>query len=59
MISMLGLVGSVAAYKGIIPDLVKDAQNGIQIFNDTALLEARQSGSESVLPAIARFANCP
>ena len=56
---MLGLVGSVAAHKGIIPDLVKDAQSGIQIFNDTALLEARQSGSESVLPAIARFAKLP
>ena len=59
MISMLGLVGSVAAHKGIIPDLVKDAQSGIQISNDTALLEARQSGSESVLPAIARFAKLP
>ena len=46
-------------HKGIIPDLVKDAQNGIQIFNDTAMLEARQSGSESVLPAIARFAKLP
>ena len=59
MISMLGLVGFVAAYKGIIPDIVKDAQNGIQIFNDTAMLEARQSGSESVIPAIARFAGLP
>ena len=39
--------------------MVKDAQSGIQIFNDTALLEARQSGSESVLPAIARFAKLP
>ena len=59
VISMLGLVGSVAANKGIIPDIVKDAQSSIQIFNDQAMLEARQSGSESVIPAIARFSGLP
>ena len=59
VISMLGLTGSVAANKGIIPDLVEDAQGGIPIFNEQAMLEARQSGSESVIPAIARFAGLP
>ena len=34
-------------------------RSGIQIFNDSAMLEARQSGSESVIPAIARFAGLP
>ena len=59
VISMLGLAGSVAAAKGIIPDLVSDAQSGIPIINDRAMLEARQAGSESVIPAIARFAGLP
>ena len=59
VISMLGLVGSVAAAKGIIPDLVNNAQSGIPIINDRAMLEARQAGSESVIPAIARFAGLP
>ena len=59
VISMLGLTGSVAAAKGIIPDLVNNAQSGIQIINDRAMLEARQVGSESVIPAIARFAGLP
>ena len=57
VISMLGLTGAVAATKGIIPDLVAEAQVGL---TDTgALLEARQSGSESVIPAIARYAGLP
>ena len=59
VISMLGLAGSVAAAKGIIPDLVHNAQSGISIINDQAMLEARQAGSESVIPAIARFAGLP
>ena len=59
VISMLGLAGSVAAAKGIIPDLVHNAQSGIPIVNDRAMLEARQAGSESVIPAIARFAGLP
>ena len=59
VISMLGLAGYVAAAKGIIPDLVSDAQSGIPIINDQTMLEARQAGSESVIPAIARFAGLP
>ena len=59
VISMLGLTGSVAAAKGIIPDLVNNAQSGISMINDRAMLEARQAGSESVIPAIARFAGLP
>ena len=59
VIAMLGLAGSVAAAKGIIPDLVNNAQSGISIINDRAMLEARQAGSESVIPAIARFAGLP
>jgi len=54
---MLGLTGAVASTKGIIPDLVRDAQTGIT--DPIALLEARQSASESVIPAIARHADLP
>ena len=57
VVSMLGLTGAVAATKGIIPDLVTDAQAGIT--DPIALLEARQSASESVIPAIARHADLP
>ena len=57
VVSMLGLTGAVAATKGIIPDLVADAQTGIT--DQVKLLEARQSGSESVIPAIARYAGLP
>ena len=57
IVSMLGLTGAVAATKGIIPDLVTDAQTGIT--DQVKLLEARQSGSESVIPAIARYAGLP
>ena len=57
VVSMLGLTGMVAATKGIIPDLVSDAQTGIT--DPVKLLEARQSGSESVIPAIARYAGLP
>ncbi len=59
VISMLGLTGYVAASKGIIPDLVAEAQLGISDSNLNALLDARQSGSESVIPAIARYAGLP
>ena len=57
VVSMLGLTGAVAATKGIIPDLVAEAQSGLT--DPGALLEARQSGSESVIPAIARYAGLP
>ena len=57
VIYMLGLTGAVAATKGIIPDLVAEAQVGLT--DPGALLEARQSGSESVIPAIARYAGLP
>ena len=57
VVSMLGLTGAVAASKGMIPDLVIDAQTGIT--DQVKLLEARQSGSESVIPAIARYAGLP
>ena len=58
-ISMLGLTGAVAASKGLIPDLVADAQGVLVDSTEVALLEARQAGSESVIPAIARFAGLP
>ncbi|MED5427572.1 MAG: sodium:solute symporter family protein, partial [Candidatus Neomarinimicrobiota bacterium] len=51
-ISMLGLTGAVAAAKGLIPDLVADAQGALVNPTEGALLEARQAGSESVIPAI-------
>jgi len=57
VVSMLGLTGAVAATKGIIPDLVAEAQLGLT--DSGVLLEARQSGSESVIPAIARHAGLP
>ena len=57
VVSMLGLTGAVAATKGIIPDLVAEAQLGLT--DSGVLLEARQSGSESVIPAIARYAGLP
>ncbi len=57
VISMLGLTGAVAASKGIIPDLVAEAQTGLT--DPSSLLEARQSASESVIPAIARYSGLP
>ena len=59
VISLLGLVGSVAATKGIMPDIVKIAQEDMQTFNEAAMLEARQSASESVIPTMAKFAGLP
>ena len=56
---MLGLVGSVAVTKGIIPNLVEQAQFGLIEPNQQSLLEARQSGSESIIPAIARYSGLP
>lgn len=57
VISMLGLSGFVAATKEIIPNIVAEAQVGI--VGSSELLEAKQSGSESVIPAIARYAGLP
>jgi len=59
VISMLGLTGFVAMTKGIIPDIVANAQSSISGSDPLQLLEARQSGSESIIPAIARFAGLP
>jgi len=59
VISMLGLTGYVAAQKGIIPDLVQQAQSGLTDINTISMLEARQSGSEAVIPAIARYSGLP
>tara|TARA_B100000686_G_scaffold355381_1_gene474067 strand:- start:6936 stop:8480 length:1545 start_codon:yes stop_codon:yes gene_type:complete len=58
-ISMLGLTGAIAATKGIIPDLVLNAQETLVSPSEIDLIEARQSASESVIPAIARFAGLP
>ena len=59
VISALGLTGFVAVTKGIIPDIVADAQSNISGSETFQILEARQSGSESIIPAIARFAGLP
>ena len=66
-ISMLGLTGSVAAEKGMIPDLVgnsqavvvAEAQAGGMEPTEGAMLTARQEGSESVIPAIAKHGGLP
>ena len=66
-ITMLGLTGSVAAEKGMIPDLVGNSQavvvaeaqvSGIEP-TERAMLTARQEGSESVIPAIAKYGGLP
>ena len=66
-ISFLGLTGSIAAEKGLMPDLVKYEQ-GLVISeanslggnpSESDMLSARQSGSESVIPAIAVKAGLP
>ena len=66
-ISFLGLTGSVAADKGLMPDLVGESQavviseaaeSGIAP-NDADMLSARQAGSESVIPAIAKHGGLP
>ena len=66
-ISFLGLTGSVAADKGLMPDLVGDSQ--AIVINEAAqsghaptdadMLSARQAGSESVIPAIAKHGGLP
>ena len=66
-ISFLGLTGSVASDKGLMPDLVGDSQavviseateSGIAP-TDADMLSARQAGSESVIPAIAKHGGLP
>ncbi|GIS73731.1 MAG: hypothetical protein CM1200mP10_33080 [Candidatus Neomarinimicrobiota bacterium] len=55
-----GLPGAVAAAKGAHPGPGAKAQNVLVNPTGGALLEARQAGSESVIPAIARFFwGCP
>ena len=66
-ISFLGLTGSVAAEKGLIPDLVQNEQQVVFLEAmktgsaplPSDLLSARQSGSESVIPAIAIHGGLP
>ena len=66
-VSFLGLTGSVAAEKGLMPDIVSESQSLIineaaqsgQLPTKEALLSARQAGSESVIPAIAKYGGLP
>ena len=66
-ISFLGLTGSVAADKGLLPNLVHNEQQVVILESMSAgtdplpsdLLAARQSGSESVIPAIAIHGGLP
>ena len=66
-ISFLGLTGSIAAEKGLMPDLVKYEQELVISEanslggnpSESDMLSARQSGSESVIPAIAVKAGLP
>ena len=66
-ISFLGLTGSVAAEKGLLPDLVENEQQVVFLEAmktgsaplPSDLLSARQSGSESVIPAIAIHGGLP
>jgi len=66
-ISFLGLTGSVAADKGLMPDLVGDSQAVViseaaqsgHAPTDADMLSARQAGSESVIPAIAKHGGLP
>jgi len=66
-ISFLGLTGSVAAEKGLLPDLVQNEQQVVFLEAmktgsaplPSDLLSARQSGSESVIPAIAIHGGLP
>ena len=59
VISMLGLTGSVAVSKGILPDLVANEISNLSEVTSASILEARQAGSESIIPAIARYAGLP
>ena len=66
-ISFLGLTGSVAADKGLMPDLVAESQLLViesasevgKLPAEADMLSARQSGSESVIPAIAKYGDLP
>ena len=56
---MLGLTGFVAITKGIIPDLVFNAQSQIENKDLLSMLQAKQSASEGIIPAISRYAGLP
>ena len=66
-ISFLGLTGSVAAEKGLMPNLVADSQASViseasqlgKLPAEADMLSARQAGSESVIPAIAKYGGLP
>lgn len=58
IISLLGLTGAVAIAKGYIPDIISQEQL-LSSKNELSLLMAEQSASESIIPAIARYANLP
>lgn len=58
-ISMLGLTGYVAVTKEIIPDLVAQEQSSLLNHTEITMLEAKQAASESIIPAIAKFAGLP
>jgi Na+/proline symporter len=59
VISMLGLTGAIAVEKGIMPNLVAQEQSVLSIVSEASMLEAKQSASESIIPAIARYAGLP
>jgi len=59
VIAMLGLTGFVAITKGIIPDLVFNAQSQIENKDLLSMLQAKQSASEGIIPAISRYAGLP
>ena len=66
-ISFLGLTGSVAAEKGLMPNLVAESQASViseatqlgKLPIEDDMLSARQAGSESVIPAIAKYGGLP
>ncbi len=58
IISLLGLTGAVAIVKGHIPDIIIQEQL-LSNKDELSLLVAKQSASESIIPAIARYANLP
>ena len=59
VIAMLGLTGFVAIIKGIIPDMVFNAQSQIENKDLLSMLQAKQSASEGIIPAISRYAGLP
>jgi SSS family solute:Na+ symporter len=66
-ISFLGLTGSVATEKGLMPDLVQNEQQIViqearrlgEYPSAGEMLSAKQSGSESIIPAIAIHGGLP